>query len=65
MNWIKPTILHVIAVGVAVGVAMILIRVLHVDNEVIAAVIALIVVALEKLIRAHPSIPVSDYINKV
>jgi len=48
---IKPIIGHVIAVFASLFVIFILINVLKVDSEIIVAVLALVVVALEKLIR--------------
>ena len=63
MAWLKSTIIHVISVVVALGVAYFLVKVLNVDNTTLSAVIALVVLALEKLVRTHPSIPVKDYVN--
>lgn len=59
----KATIMHVIAVAVSLGVATILIKLLGVDSPVVMGVIGLVVVALEKLVRAHNGIGVKDYVN--
>jgi len=63
-SWIKETVIHTVAVAVALGVALVLVKVLKVDSEVVAGVVALVFVALEKLVRANPAIPVGDYVNK-
>lgn len=64
MSWLKSTVIHVIAVAVSLAVAVVLVKVLNVESEVAQGAIALLVVALEKLVRAVPIIPVHDYVNE-
>lgn len=61
--WLS-VLLHTVAVAVALGVALVLVKILGVDSPVVMTVIGLVVVALEKLIRESPSIPVDDYVNR-
>ena len=63
MDWIKPTILHVVAVAVSLAVAVAAWKILGLESPVVLGLFALVAVATEKLVREHPSIPVGDYIN--
>jgi hypothetical protein len=63
MDWIKTLVKHVVAVGVALGVAFLVIQWFGIESEWAMGTIGLLIVALEKLVRAHPSIPVTDYVN--
>ena len=61
--WSKtlPVLLHTFVVAVSLGVAWVLIKLLGIDSPTVAGVIALVVIALEKLIR---EISGTDYVNK-
>ena len=55
---------HTLAVVVALGVASALVRLMGVDSPVVQGVIGLVVVALEKFVRADERVPVKDFVNE-
>jgi len=57
------SLLHLVGVVVALGVAWVLIKVLGVDSAVYQSLIALVLVALEKFLRTS-NMPVPDYVNR-
>lgn len=63
MEWIKPTIKHVLVVAASCGVAYFAWRILGLESPITLGLFSLIVVAAEKLVRSHPDIPVGDFVN--
>ena len=55
---------HPLAVVVPLGVAYALVRLMGVDSPVVQGVIGLVVVALEKFVRADERVPVKDFVNE-
>lgn len=62
-NPVIATLLHTLAVAVALVVAWLLIHWFGIENQNLMVVIGLLVIALEKLIRAVGAVPVKDWVN--
>lgn len=62
-NAIISTLLHTLVVATALFVAVILVRLLGVDSESVTVAVGLVLVALEKFLRASPNVPINDFVN--
>lgn len=61
---LRSVVLHTVAVAMALGVAWVLAKLLGIESPIVSSVLALVVVALEKLVRAWDKIPVGDFVNE-
>lgn len=64
MEALKATLLHTLELAVVLGAGLAVVKLLDLDGESTAAVIALILGALAKFTRASDTIPVKDYVNE-
>jgi hypothetical protein len=64
-QWVISTVLHILGVAVCFAGAVI-IALKFPDHQLAAVGIALVALTgLEKALRAHPEVPVKDYVNEL
>ena len=64
MNSLKSTVLHTIELAVVVGVAIVIMKLLNLDNDAGIAVSTIVIGALAKFARANDSLPIKDWVNE-
>ena len=60
---LRSVLLHTLAVAVALGVAVVLAKLFGIDSQWVIGALGLLMIALEKLVRAWDKIPVGDFVN--